>query len=190
MSYTFFISHYTFAQALLTLPLNRSKASISQYPHDIIRPLWLRCLSKWRSGLAKTSRTALGGLLPSWAPRKSTGNLGRTGNAAHPGGSRDRDHDRDPGVPAQHRVRTEGLTRSEELWDSLRRPNSVQGWTTPPALDGTDKPSVIMVVGVNGSGKTTTIAKLDNGFSRKANAALRRGGYLPRRGGGPASGLG
>ncbi|OGC42464.1 signal recognition particle-docking protein FtsY [candidate division WOR-3 bacterium RBG_13_43_14] len=40
-----------------------------------------------------------------------------------------------------------------------------------PVLEG-DKPHIIMVSGVNGSGKTTTVAKLANHFSRAAKVIL------------------
>ena len=49
-------------------------------------------------------------------------------------------------------------------------------------------PAVIMLVGVNGVGKTTTIGKLANYFVREKKSG--RGGYLPRRRVRPALGLG
>ena len=42
----------------------------------------------------------------------------------------------------------------------------------PPALAWTEKPSVIILVGVNGSGKTTTIAKLGSRFQREGRSLL------------------
>lgn len=56
-------------------------------------------------------------------------------------------------------TRTEGLIRADELLSALRQELRTR-LETPPALDLNHKPSVILVVGVNGSGKTTTIAKL------------------------------
>ncbi|MCY4017794.1 MAG: signal recognition particle-docking protein FtsY [Chloroflexi bacterium] len=60
----------------------------------------------------------------------------------------------------QDRVRAEGITRSDQLQDALKETlgDLLQ---FPPAMDisGRDL-SIILVVGVNGSGKTTSIAKL------------------------------
>ena len=66
-------------------------------------------------------------------------------------------------------TRTEGLTRANELSASLRQELRAR-LITPPAISLEKKPSVILIVGVNGSGKTTTIAKLAarfNGEGRK-----------------------
>ena len=50
----------------------------------------------------------------------------------------------------------------------------------PMELDG--KPAVILVIGVNGVGKTTTIAKLAHLYKEQGQARdAGRGRYLPRR---------
>lgn len=56
-------------------------------------------------------------------------------------------------------TRIEGWTRSSELFSALKQELRSR-LITPPPLSFTEKPAVILVVGVNGSGKTTTIAKL------------------------------
>ena len=50
-------------------------------------------------------------------------------------------------------------------------------------LDLTDKPAVILMIGVNGVGKTTTIGKLANLLGRPGEGGPRppRGGVRPRR---------
>ena len=60
----------------------------------------------------------------------------------------------------QARVRAEGMTESAQLQGALKE--SLAGLLEfPPALDITGRAlSIILVVGVNGSGKTTSIAKL------------------------------
>ena len=68
-------------------------------------------------------------------------------------------------------VRTEGLTRSDELSDSLRVELRSR-LQVPPAFTWLNKPSVIMMVGVNGSGKTTTIAKLGQRFYKEGKSLL------------------
>ena len=49
----------------------------------------------------------------------------------------------------------------------------------PMELDG--KPAVILVIGVNGVGKTTTIAKLAHLYKERQACDAGRGRYLPRR---------
>jgi fused signal recognition particle receptor len=57
------------------------------------------------------------------------------------------------------RERQEGLTKTTELTEVLRK-ELRQRLDRPPVLDFSPKPTIILIVGVNGSGKTTTIAKL------------------------------
>ena len=68
-------------------------------------------------------------------------------------------------------VRDQGLIRADELYEALR--NELRARLDPaPALRWDAKPSVIMVVGVNGSGKTTTIAKLGQRFHAEGKTLL------------------
>lgn len=68
-------------------------------------------------------------------------------------------------------VDKKGITRTDELrkilWQELRK-----RLETPPVLDFPNKPSIILIVGVNGSGKTTTIAKLGKYFSNQKKSVL------------------
>ncbi len=60
----------------------------------------------------------------------------------------------------QHRVRADGLTKTEQLQAALKHALS-DLLDFPPAMNISGRElSIILVVGVNGSGKTTTIAKL------------------------------
>ena len=60
----------------------------------------------------------------------------------------------------QDRVRAEGITKSDQLQSALKE-ELAKLLSFPPALDISGRElSVILVVGVNGSGKTTSIAKL------------------------------
>jgi fused signal recognition particle receptor len=68
-------------------------------------------------------------------------------------------------------TRTEGLIRANELFSTLRQELRAR-LITPPALTLNHKPSVILVVGVNGSGKTTTIAKLASRFTNESRKIL------------------
>ena len=68
-------------------------------------------------------------------------------------------------------ARTEGLIRANELYTSLRQELRAR-LVAPPTLALDHKPSVILVVGVNGSGKTTTIAKLAARFNNEGRKIL------------------
>jgi fused signal recognition particle receptor len=67
--------------------------------------------------------------------------------------------------------RTEGLIRANELFAALRQELRAR-LESPPVLKLDHKPSVILVVGVNGSGKTTTIAKLASRFNSEGRKIL------------------
>ena len=67
--------------------------------------------------------------------------------------------------------RTEGLIRANELFVALRQELRAR-LESPPALSLNHKPTIILVVGVNGSGKTTTIAKLASRFSSEGRKIL------------------
>jgi len=68
-------------------------------------------------------------------------------------------------------ARTEGLIRANELSSALKQELRSR-LVTPPALNLANKPTVILVVGVNGSGKTTTIGKLTSHFAGEKKQIL------------------
>lgn len=121
-------------------------------------------LSRWRNGLAKTSKATFG---------RIAGLLGATEIT-------DETWDElealliqaDLGIETateivetlQRIVRTEGLLHSDELEHALRA-ELRKRLDEPPMIEWLGQPSVLLVVGVNGSGKTTTIAKLGKRFT-------------------------
>jgi fused signal recognition particle receptor len=68
-------------------------------------------------------------------------------------------------------VRTQGLTKSGELRTILEAELRSR-LDTVPALDWKAHPSIILLVGVNGSGKTTTAAKLGWRFAGQGQRVL------------------
>ncbi len=68
-------------------------------------------------------------------------------------------------------TRAEGLTRADQLFFALRQELRTR-LETPPSLNFDSKPTIILVVGVNGSGKTTTIAKLASRFNSEGKEIL------------------
>lgn len=116
-------------------------------------------LSRWRNGLAKTSKATFG---------RIAGLLGATEITADTWDELEALLiQADLGIETatevieslQRLVRTEGLLRSDELEHALRS-ELRHRLAEPPSIAWREHPSVLLVVGVNGSGKTTTIAKL------------------------------
>lgn len=69
------------------------------------------------------------------------------------------------------RERQEGLTKTTELTDVLRA-ELRQRLDIPPNLELSSKPTIILIVGVNGSGKTTTIAKLGKRYQEQGRQVI------------------
>jgi len=68
-------------------------------------------------------------------------------------------------------VRTRGLRRAEEL-RSVLEAELLSRLDPVPGLQFTPRPYVVLLVGVNGSGKTTTVAKLGSRFAAAGSKIL------------------
>lgn len=127
--------------------------------------------AKWRSGLAKTSKTTFGRLATLFGATEITRETWDDLEALL--------IQADLGLETtsaildslQRLVRTRGLIRSDELSEALQAELRAR-LDVPPVLNWTNKPSIIMLVGVNGSGKTTTIAKLGQRFRAEGKSLL------------------
>ncbi|MEJ2707554.1 MAG: signal recognition particle-docking protein FtsY [Anaerolineales bacterium] len=69
------------------------------------------------------------------------------------------------------RVDNQGLTRTEQLKSGLQE-ELRKLLKEPPEYSFDEEPSIILVVGVNGSGKTTSIAKLGQRFTRQGKRVI------------------
>jgi fused signal recognition particle receptor len=128
-------------------------------------------LSRWKDGLARTSKATFGRL---------AGMLGATEIT-------DATWDElesllvqaDLGIETaesvlaslRRQVRDRGLTRAADLQELLRVELRSR-LSSPPSLTFTARPTVILLVGVNGSGKTTTAAKLSQRFMQDGRTVL------------------
>lgn len=72
----------------------------------------------------------------------------------------------------QDQVNRDGLTKTSDLQESLRAELIQRLDPAPPLGLEAHKPAIVLVVGVNGSGKTTTIAKLGRQFALQGNKVL------------------
>jgi fused signal recognition particle receptor len=126
---------------------------------------------KWKSGLAKTSKTAFGQLAQLFGATEITSETWEDLETLL--------IQADVGIETTTEileslrlvVRDRGLIHTGELSDALRKELRARLDAAPP-LQWKNKPSVIMVVGVNGSGKTTTIAKLGQRFQSQGKSLL------------------
>lgn len=128
-------------------------------------------LEKWKSGLQKSSRAAFGQIATILGASDITPDTWDDLEALL--------IQADLGVDTtdvildrlEQRVDAEGLVRARDLRNALREELRSQ-LISPPELDLSQNPSVILIVGVNGSGKTTSIAKLGRRFVAEGKSVL------------------
>ena len=128
-------------------------------------------LTKWKAGLARTSRVAFGNLQTLFgATEISTQTWENLEGLLIQA---------DIGIETtesiieslQTQVRRTGITKSDDLVDALRT-ELRQRLDTPPDIDINHHPSVVLIVGVNGSGKTTSIAKLGHYYKNQGMSVV------------------
>ena len=126
---------------------------------------------KWKSGLAKTSKAAFGQLAQVLGATQITSETWEDLETLLIQADMGIETTSEILEELRITVRDQGLIRSDELYEALRAELRAR-LDPPPTLTWTNKPFVIMVVGVNGSGKTTTIAKLGQRFQSKGKTLL------------------
>lgn len=128
-------------------------------------------LSKWKTGLARTSKATFGQLATLLGATEISDQTWDELEALliHA----------DVGVDTtinvldklEDRVEREGITKTSELNGMLRQELRTH-LDKPPVIEFASKPAVILIVGVNGSGKTTTIAKLGKMYSNQGKQVI------------------
>ena len=128
-------------------------------------------LSKWKDGLAKTSKAAFGQIATLLGATDITPETWDELEALLVQADLGMDTTDAVLDALEQRVDSQGLTKAHELKAALRE-ELRKLLSTPPALDFSHKPTVILIVGVNGSGKTTSIAKLGKRFVLEGKSVL------------------
>ena len=127
--------------------------------------------SRWRAGLSKTSKSAFGRLANLLGATEINPATWDELEALLIQADLGIETTRDVLDVLQRVVKDQGLTRANELREILRV-DLCSRLMPPPVIDWTAQPSVILIVGVNGSGKTTTIAKLGKRFCDEGKSVL------------------
>ena len=115
--------------------------------------------SKWKDGLSKSSKAAFGQIATLFGATEITLDTWEDLEALLIQADLGIETTDIVLVELEKRVDGEGLTKMEQLEVGLHEELRSQLSEAAP-VEFTDKPAVILIVGVNGSGKTTTIAKL------------------------------
>lgn len=127
--------------------------------------------SKWKSGLARSSKATFGRLATLFGATEVTTDTWDELEALLLQADLGIETTTEILDSLRRIVQSRGLIRSDELFAALQTELRTR-LDEPPTLTWTSKPSVIMVVGVNGSGKTTTIAKLGQRFQAEGKKLL------------------
>ena len=126
---------------------------------------------KWRSGLAKSSKATLGRIATLFGATDITDETWDELEALLLQADVGIETTTDIVDSLRRIVQDQGLTRADELSEAIRTELLLRlDKASPPRWK--HKPSVILVVGVNGSGKTTTIAKLGQRFQAEGKTLL------------------
>jgi len=127
--------------------------------------------AKWRSGLAKSSKATFGRIATLFGATEITEETWEELEALLLQADLGIETTADIVESLRRAVEDQGLTRSDELSEVIRTELLLRlDRASQPRWR--EKPSVIMVVGVNGSGKTTTIAKLGQRYQAEGKTLL------------------
>lgn len=127
--------------------------------------------NKWKDGLAKSSKAAFGQIATLFGATEITPDIWDDLEALL--------IQADLGVDTsdvvldalERRVDSEGMTKANQLKDALRQ-ELRRLLLEPPKTEFSTLPSIILIVGVNGSGKTTSIAKLGQRYQMEGKKVL------------------
>jgi len=127
--------------------------------------------NKWKNGLAKTSKSTFGQIASLLGASQITDETFEEIEALMIQADVGVDTSEEILGVLWERERKEGFIRSSELKEAFKE-ELRKRLSAPPPLNFSNKPTVILIVGVNGSGKTTSIAKLGKRFQDQGMQVL------------------
>lgn len=128
--------------------------------------------SKWKEGLARTSKAAFGRIATVFGATEISDETWDELEAILVQADLGIETTEEVIKTLKKVVEREGLTKSSELQEALRK-DLLSRLDPTPGIDlDSANPAVVLLVGVNGSGKTTTAAKLGKQFSQKGKRVL------------------
>jgi fused signal recognition particle receptor len=128
--------------------------------------------SKWKEGLARTSKAAFGRIATVFGATEITEDTWDELESILVQADLGIDTTQAVIQSLQKTVDRDGLTRTYDLQEAMRK-DLISRLDPTPEVDFTAyHPAIILLVGVNGSGKTTTAAKLGKQFSKEGRKVL------------------
>jgi len=134
-------------------------------------PVMADLFSRWKDGLARSSKAAFGRLAGVLGATEITGQTWEDLEALLVQADLGLETTESVLDSLRGAVRSRGLTRSSELHQILLEELRSRLGEVPP-LDFSSRPYVILLVGVNGSGKTTSAAKLGRHYANEGKKVL------------------
>jgi fused signal recognition particle receptor len=127
--------------------------------------------NKWKDGLAKTSKSTFGQIAALIGASEVTDETFEDLEALMIQADLGVETSEEILAALWEREQKEGITRAAVLKSAFRE-ELRKRLAPPPALEFPAQPTVILIVGVNGSGKTTSIAKLGKRFTDQGKSVL------------------
>ncbi len=122
-------------------------------------------LAKWKQGLAKTSKSTFGQIATLLGATEISQATWDDLEALLIHSDIGVETTKSILITLEKRVDQEGITKAQDLQSALRQELRSR-LDAPPDCNFENHPTIILIVGVNGSGKTTTIAKLAMHFTQ------------------------
>ena len=126
---------------------------------------------KWKNGLAKTSKSTFGQIAVLLGASEVTDETFEDLEALMIQADLGVETSEEILAELWERERSEGITRADDLRAAFRE-ELRKRLVEPPPVEFPAQPTVILIVGVNGSGKTTSIAKLGKRFKDEGKHVL------------------
>ncbi len=140
--------------------------------NDIIHPAMTdNVINKWKSGLARTRKTTFGRISNFLGTSQIDADTWDDLEALFIQADMGLEATEEIIDALKGRVQEEGFTQASELVEAIRA-EMLARLDSPPELTFTEQPSVVLIVGVNGSGKTTNMAKLGGRFQDQGKTVI------------------